>query len=129
MKKYLLIAVLSIFTFPLFGADELNLKEEFRYDQEQSLNEFVDAWIKGKESQRDLLKRFTTLVRTNNRYRQTLTSVDDTVVGKMIRAAANKNAETAVQKMNLAMMAYFKEKNMQIDTRSCFSSVAYEVKY
>ncbi len=127
MKKYFTLILVSICASSLF-AQEIDLREEFKFDQEQSLNEFVDAWIKANETQRDLLKRFTYLVRANNRYRQTLTGPDSSLVGEMIRAAGDKSAETAAQKMNLAMMAYFKSKGIVIDTRSCFSAPVYEVK-
>ncbi len=126
MKKFALsiIATAALTASAFADENELNLQEEFKFDQEQQLSTLVKDWLK-PESEKTLLKDFTMLIRVNNRYRLTLKGADTSVVGKMI-SAANKKTDKAIQKVNFAMAAYFAENGISADTRNCFNG-AYEV--
>ena len=126
MKKFALsiIATAALTASAFADENELNLQEEFKFDQEQQLSTLVKDWLK-PESEKKLLKDFTMLIRVNNRYRLTLKGADTSGVGKMI-SAANKKTDKAIQKVNFAMAAYFAENGISADTRNCFNG-AYEV--
>lgn len=129
MKKILgiiVIAVSALFSSTAFAADEaVDLKEEFRYDQEQALTVFVDAWIKG-ESDADLTKKYLNLIRANTRYRLSLQGPDKSFVGKVV--VASEKGTDQKQKMNESALAYYADKGIVINTRSCFSKTPYDVK-
>ncbi len=128
MKKILILALLSISTSLFANNKAIDLQAEFRYDQQEALVNFIDAWLMPAE-RAEIESKFASLIRADARYRNTLITGTTGLVADIIKEAVKLNVDKSRDGINLFALIYFEKKSgIVIDTRSVFSSKPYWIK-
>ena len=120
MKKivYMVMVAVVLVTATAGLAEDKDIKEVFKQEQEHCVDVLVRAWLKEKpEADFESLVKY--LIRANKRYRIMLMgSEDDSLAGRMVQAM--ESGKTLKEKVNLAILVYYREKGLKLDSRVHF---------
>jgi len=127
MKKvfYALMAIVAlVFAGNTVKADDIDVKTEFKREQEVCTENFVKAWLEQKND-KEMKTLFAYMVEANVNYTLACGGIDNSLTGTMIRAM--ENGKTEKEKFNLAACEYFRSKGIKLDTRSNFNRGSFKV--